>query len=244
MLTKQFKIQSSVAFSNSFINNIEHWKHASSSIHLAVCDFNLEQYRPELFTELGVFFPDEIKRAVYKRQAEFLAGRFAAKQVLLTAFQQDIAPTIHFNEHRSPKWPKGFMGSIAHTASKALCAMSRSGDVQYLGVDIESILTEKTAVDISPQIHTNAELSLMLLAGLSPKVATTLIFSAKESLFKAIYPCIGEYFGFECAEVISIDSTGLTLSLTNKFPFPAPHSGIYYCQFEIQEHRVITLLAG
>ena len=243
MLTKHFTIQSSVAFENSFIGHIEYWQAVTNSIHLAVCDFNLEQYRPELFIELGVYFPDEIKRAVDKRQAEFLAGRFVAKQILLTAFQQEIAPTIHINKHRSPVWPKGFMGSLTHNPSIALCAMSKRADIQYIGVDIESILTEQKALEVSPQIHSNAELSLLVSVGLSPNLATTLIFSAKESLFKAIYPFVGEYFGFECAEVISVDSAGLTLSLTDKFPFPAPHSRTYYCQFEIQENSVITMLA-
>lgn len=43
-------------------------------------------------------------------------------------------------------------------------------------------------------------------AGLSPMEFTTLVFSAKESVFKCLYPTVGRVFGFEHSRVEIVDA--------------------------------------
>ena len=51
-----------------------------SDVTIITCDYNLLYYGEELFQEFGIAFPECIQSSVLKRQAEFLAGRFAAKR--------------------------------------------------------------------------------------------------------------------------------------------------------------------
>jgi enterobactin synthetase component D len=50
--------------------------------------------------------------------------------------------------------------------------------------------------------------------GLSPNLYATIIFSAKESLFKAIYPKVGIFFDFTAAEVTNICLKSKTFKIT------------------------------
>jgi 4'-phosphopantetheinyl transferase EntD len=54
---------------------------------IARCHFTLAAYRDDLFTELAVFFPPSLTRAVPKRRAEFLAGRYLASMALTSLGQ-------------------------------------------------------------------------------------------------------------------------------------------------------------
>ena len=49
---------------------------------VARCHFALAEYRDESFPEAGFALPDHLARAVPKRRAEYLAGRFLARQLL------------------------------------------------------------------------------------------------------------------------------------------------------------------
>ena len=49
---------------------------------MARCHFALAEYRDESFPEAGFALPDHLARAVPKRRAEYLAGRFLARQLL------------------------------------------------------------------------------------------------------------------------------------------------------------------
>ena len=74
--------------------------------------------------------------------------------------------------------------------------------IDTFGIDVEQILDKSVALDIGTQIHNGSELRELTTHGFLDEVATTLIFSAKESFFKAVFTEVGEYFGFECARVV------------------------------------------
>jgi enterobactin synthetase component D len=75
-----------------------------------------------------------------------------------------------------------------------------------------------------------------------PNIATTLIFSAKESLFKALYPTVKSYFGFEHARVHDIGEGYVSLKLNSDFAKLYNLKEIYICYFEIQGKDITTLL--
>lgn len=131
-----------------------------------------------------------VARAVPIRQAEFAAGRRAARQALL-ALGESMAP-ISSGEDRAPRWPPGLVGSIAHDSGFAMAVVARQNRVHAVGLD----LTPATGfpVDLRPEIlKTDTELAL---DGLGARAA----FAAKEALFKALFPLVGRFFGFEAAE--------------------------------------------
>jgi len=151
-------------------------------------------------------FPDEftaVARAVPKRQAEFAAGRRAARAALEALGRPGTA--LPMGEDRAPLWPEGMRGAITHGVGLALAAVLSNGDSP--GID----LTEAKAL---PGDTRRVILPHSLERGLDP-LAGRVGFSAKESLFKALYPFVGSYFGFDAACVLPDLETGqFRISLT------------------------------
>lgn len=152
--------------------------------------------------------PEPLRRAVAKRRCEFLVGRYCAQGALaaLGLPHQEVA----FNADRSPGWPAGVVGSITHTDGVVLAAVAPTGALRGLGVDAEVVMALESARTIGPQIATADE--LVGLARACPELEwerlLTLVFSAKEALYKCLYPRVGRYFGFEAARIESIDVAG------------------------------------
>jgi 4'-phosphopantetheinyl transferase EntD len=152
-------------------------------------------------------FPQEmpaIARAVPKRRAEFAAGRRAARAALA---EIGIAPVaVPVGDHRAPVWPEGVVGAITHDAGVALAAVARSDRMRGLGIDV----TEAAPL---PGNTRRAILPHAAEQGLSP-LEERAVFSAKESLFKALFPFLGTYFGFEAAAVrVDLEAGGFEITL-------------------------------
>jgi 4'-phosphopantetheinyl transferase EntD len=86
-----------------------------------------------LSAELRSRLPQALRHAIQKRQREFLAGRWCAKQALqcLGAGSTDVAMA----EDRAPIWPDGVVGSITHTGDFAAAAVAWAADIAALGID-------------------------------------------------------------------------------------------------------------
>ncbi|QLK63732.1 4'-phosphopantetheinyl transferase superfamily protein (plasmid) [Enterobacteriaceae bacterium Kacie_13] len=196
---------------------------------IARCHFTLAAYRDDLFTELAVFFPPFLTRAVPKRRAEFLAGRYLATMALTSLGQSPV--TVGIGEDRSPLWPENVYGSISHNAHTALCAVQTGGGV---GIDVETLMEEQQARDFLPMIINGDEHPLLCRHQHGSLAALmTLTFSAKESLFKMIYPQTGKLFGFLDAKLVALDeeecrfTLELTRTLSAIFPAGRRFEGVY-----------------
>lgn len=165
------------------------------------CQFDREQYHDSLFKQIGIDFPASLKQAVGKRKAEFLVGRYVARQSLLSMGLP--SPTIHIGSHRSPVWPVGVNGSISHSGDRAFCAINTGQG--SIGLDFERAISMKIANNIKGMILNTAEISICHASQVSFEKSFTLSFSAKESLFKALYPRVERYFDFLDAEIVAID---------------------------------------
>ena len=77
-------------------------------------------------------FPTQLKQAVPKRCAEFLAGRYVAQQALKELTTREYQ--IPVADDRSPIWPEGIVGSISYTDSQSIAAVAFKEDCQLLGV--------------------------------------------------------------------------------------------------------------
>jgi len=166
--------------------------------------------------EFGVELPPELSSAVPKRLAEFVAGRFAAMQALKAAGCTDHS-ALAIGPDRSPQWPTGYIGSITHTGCYVSAVAAVTTRIRAVGRDTEMPLDEQTALEIQERTLRPEEIlllpNMMTSSTLSLAQVTGLIFSAKESLFKALGPLAGNYFDFLDARVIGIADGRIHLRL-------------------------------
>jgi|SRR5580658_1219402 enterobactin synthetase component D len=132
-----------------------------------------------------------------KRIRELAVGRRCAAEALRGAGATEL--TVGFGAVRDPQWPSGFVGSITHTSSFACAAVARSADLRGLGIDSEFIFDESAMEEAVPLALDAGE--RRLTEGRYSRELATLIFSAKESLFKCLYPLVRVFFEFVDARV-------------------------------------------
>ncbi len=176
-------------------------------------NFDIEAMQVESFQAEGLELPSSLRFAVKKRQIEFLCGRLCAKRCM-ESLGFDQTPTVLVGEDRAPIWPAGLVGSISHTDRLATAIMGPTRSVEAIGIDIERRIKEATPQMIK---HICCELGELdeIADGqqLSREEALTLIFSGKESLYKAIYPKLQRFYGFQAARVSSLGPKKLQIML-------------------------------
>ncbi len=178
----------------------------SEACHEYSARFDLAAFDPQLTpSQLGVVLPPSLLRAAPVRQAEFVAGRFAATTALRAAGYQGV-PDLAIREDRSVSWPPGFVGSITHVTGYASAVAGRSSAVRALGRDSERVLDDAAALEIQAQILRPEELRRQAASGLGRGLYTGVIFSAKESLYKALAPLVQRYFDFQDAQVVELST--------------------------------------
>lgn len=159
------------------------------------------------FQRCAVPPPASIQRSVAKRQAEFLAGRLCARAALQRLDGLDCIPAI--GEDRAPVWPGHISGSITHSTGHAAAIVAHKAQWRGLGMDLENLLELERAERLAGEILTPAELQrLALIPREQHALLVTLTFSAKESLFKALYPLVHKRFYFEHAELVEWSEAG------------------------------------
>ncbi len=166
-------------------------------------EFEPLAYRQELFTLARIPFSETVARAVPKRQSEFLAGRLAAR-LATSGLDVMVGPD------RAPCWPTGIEGSITHQGRWALCCvrLQQPASPGGIGIDLEEWLSDDEAEMFWPKIVSERERQLLLSVGDTFARRLTLVFSLKESLFKALYPRVGSYFDFLDVALNRIDDRG------------------------------------
>lgn len=150
-------------------------------------------------------FPAEaalVARAVEKRRREFASGRGCAHRALAAL---GVAPgPVVAGEKGEPLWPDGVVGSITHCKGYRGCAVATSDAVATIGIDAEAHapLPDGLLADLARPEELQA---LAALARSHPAVHwDRLLFSAKESVYKAWFPLARRWLGFEDA-VLSLD---------------------------------------
>jgi len=201
--------QESCAAAGTFIlaESQDTW-HANTDIAHSVsinsCCFSINHYTEDLFGKHGIFFPPEMEKAVIKRRAEFFAGRYCAKQSLISLTGK--ASTIHIGPGRNPLWPAPITGAISHSNTHAIAVTALKSHVRGIGIDLQEEIDFDTYSSIKTQILFGDELELVRHDNPSLQMQVfSLIFSVKESFFKAAFPEVGRYFDFSCVSVVSID---------------------------------------
>jgi enterobactin synthetase component D len=151
-----------------------------------------------------------------RRQIEFSQGRSCAHQAL-AKFKLEAEPIPRNAETREPCWPESVRGSITHSGEYAAAAVGMADDVSGIGIDLESL---SRVVDFNISRHVCVEQELEWLKTLSPAKANQglrIIFSAKESIFKCLFPISRTYLYFKDATVeIDEDSAEFTFTISRE----------------------------
>ena len=159
---------------------------------------------PERYADMSVLSEAERRRiasCVARRQREYAATRVLARQAFRRLGHEPVALLNH--EDGSPRWPEGVVGSVTHTRGLCAVAVSRCESVLSLGIDAESDAPLKDAT--LRHVVTESELSMLGAHaegwGRCVGSLAKLVFSAKESVYKAQYPLTRAYLGFQEVEV-------------------------------------------
>jgi enterobactin synthetase component D len=236
----------------STTSSVEAFMHASHNTQsyspaiLLSADFNNKVFEPALFDQNSVYCPPAMVKASRKRQAEYFAGRYLAATAMNT---YDIHQfKLIADANRCPQWPTTLVGSITHTDNYAACITAKKSDISAIGIDAQDILNDERAERLQSRIIDSAEVRLISQSDLSPALGLSLCFSAKEAIYKALYPRIQQYFGFSAAKLHDINTD--TAKLTFRFD-PALwvlHNErntvelCYQIDKQIHNHRVLTCL--
>ena len=170
-----------------------------------------------------------------KRLEEFMAGRYcvakAAQSLGMKPFE------LAQDNKNAPIWPDGLRGTITHSANFAMAYLIPSDLGISIGIDLEKIISDKRLELMRRKILNATEWERFIKDEPLEKQKNlcTLIFSAKESIYKAIYPLVKQYFDFLDVELVDINSNKLEFKLNSKKEFLL---NLKYHQFDVSYVRV------
>jgi len=157
---------------------------------------------------------EAVEGAVRKRRAEFSRGRACARRALERLGIEPVA--IPVGERRQPLWPDGIVGSITHCSGLTVAAVARSQEVAAIGLDAEPALPlppETRDIILHPDERSPDD---------PPR--EVLVFGAKESTHKALFPMSGVWMDFLDVEVrFHPDGEGFSLRPAPGARSVAPH---------------------
>jgi 4'-phosphopantetheinyl transferase EntD len=147
-------------------------------------------------------FPEEaalLQGATEARRREFATARHCAR-VALARLGIAAAPILRGAKHE-PLWPDNIVGSITHCRGYRAAAVAFSKNIMTVGIDAEPDgplpdgVERRVLCDPERQWLTEAPQRVNW---------DRVIFSAKESIYKAWFPLTGRWLGFDDA-VVRID---------------------------------------
>lgn len=136
---------------------------------------------------------EAVSRATDRRTAEFAAGRHCARHALeLLGYPAIGIPRLPTN---APGWPASITGSLSHSAGYCGAVVAWRHDFGAIGFDVEG--RGSVSPTVLAEIASDAEIALLRRES-SHSVAdlATVLFSAKESYYKAHHQAYGSELDF------------------------------------------------
>ncbi|MDV5171346.1 4'-phosphopantetheinyl transferase [Photobacterium rosenbergii] len=223
----------------TFIYNRQELELPYLEAYCEVCQFETDRYQPSDFERYGVLCPEEIAGSVGKRQAEYLAGRYMAKSALQQLGFEDTQ--VGRGSLREPVWPHGVVGSISHSSGYAACVVASSDDpCAGIGLDIESLIKPDVYQNFTDVVISQGEKLKMKDANIEEDLFHTLLFSAKEAIFKALFQQVRRYFDFLDVSLTLIDHLSLCFRLNVDLGEKLPVGTQIKVYWMKQQSRIIT----
>ncbi len=158
-----------------------------------------------------------VEHAVEKRRREFATARACAREALAELGLPRQA--ILSGPKGEPLWPTGIVGAITHCEGYRACALARSNELCSIGVDAEPHLALPNGLLADIALPEEREHLRELARQMPATHWDRLLFSIKESVYKAWFPLAERWLGFEDA-VITIDPAKQTFSARLLVPGP------------------------
>jgi enterobactin synthetase component D len=186
----------------------------------------------KLSSDFKAWLPEQLVNAAYQRKQEFIAGRFcvynAAKEIGLEL------STLPVGVERGPVWPEGVIGSISHSKKMAIGCVGKVDQLKSIGIDTEEIFSQQTIKDIQKVIALDSEKEMIAreIPEKYTNLAYSILFSAKEALFKAIHPLCKTFIDFQEARMthLSLEEKTFTIEISEKIDLkdlPRTYKGFY-----------------
>ncbi len=188
----------------------------NKEIYIHIAQFDQRHFNDKLFDITNVYCPMAITHSVDKRKAEYFAGRYlVAKELQQLGFAHHrLEPSID----RSPTLPSGVVGSISHCEDLACITVlpSRNSNRESIGIDIQHLIANDVCRDIGNMVANVDEIELMVKFGMIHSEAVTLLFSAKEAIYKALVRFATNSLDFGSATLIAIDKDTVKFALSQQ----------------------------
>ncbi len=133
-----------------------------------------------------------------KRWNDFVLGRAAARLALIGAGVRNPSPVLH-GSGREPVWPQKIVGSITHCGPWAIAAVANNESVEAVGIDLEDA-QDVPHEEIAGVVCSDSEREWVFASG-DNQFKLAMIFSAKEAIYKALFPLCKKFFDFHAVEL-------------------------------------------
>lgn len=154
-------------------------------------------------------YPEEqqlVARAVAKRRREFAAVRVCARRAM---DKLGVPPQpVLTGERGAPRWPAGLVGSMTHCDGYRAAALVRAADLASLGIDAEVHGPLPEGVFESIALPAEQDRHRRLCATRPGVHWGRVLFSAKESVYKAWFPLARAWLDFSEADIELITEPG------------------------------------
>lgn len=186
-----------------------------------------------------IFLPENLNNATLRRKCEFLAGRKCVRLAYNHLGIHNICdPKI--GKFREPLWPPGIHGSITHNKENAAAIVSNDVGT-YIGIDIENWLSIESINCLSKYFLTKNE-SVLVKNTDNKMIISTILFSAKESIYKCLFSIKALDFIPKSFNLIDWSKCNLKFSVKNNTEW---QSVLYpkeiYVNYKLYENGVETL---
>jgi 4'-phosphopantetheinyl transferase EntD len=135
--------------------------------------------------------------ACERRRVEFALGRAAAHVALSQIGSDNVKPVLR-GPGGEPLWGDGIAGSITHCFPWSAAVVVKRSNHFAIGVDLET-MEGMQGTDISHLVCRDAELDWVRCGDFRERL--TMIFSAKEAVYKAFFPFCRRYIDFKEVEL-------------------------------------------
>ena len=186
--------------------------------------------------------PEAIASSVPRRQREFCAGR-ACAAAALTELGHVVTAPLAIGPDGAPQWPGGYVGSISHDSGLAAAVVAPAHRLAALGFDLAQTFTPDQAADVLGLVAPESEVARLSAMHIDPLVALTLLFSAREALFKCLAPRLRRYFDFLDVALARAQPGLLGLRLKIDLAADHPSGRVFDVRYRMQRGMALCAVA-
>lgn len=177
-------------------------------------------------------------RAGEKRINSFRAGRAAAHAVLERLGRRPSPPILR-GAGGELLWPCDIAGSITHCRHLAAAAAAPDPPVRSIGLDIEDTRRLLT-YGVSRHICSPDEEAWAEAVAVEKQARIVIIFSAKETAYKTLFPLCRRFFGFHDLFLTWRSPGCFEARLASALAADLPEGFSFFIRYQIHEPFVLT----